>query len=230
MGSARASRPWRNGFLSLGALVIDADVLAREVVAVGSPGLAAIHERFGDAVLAADGSLDRGALGEIVFADPQARKDLEAITHPLIGARTRSLLESAAPERIVVHDVPLLVELDMTADYHLTVVVGADEDVRVARLTGGRGFTEADARARVSRPRPPIGSVVRLPTRMAGQQTRTVDRLLAQVDALAGPDRGLQRQPDDRLSQPSPGAPTLVPYDDSWPFGGRPPHRADHAR
>src|SRR5450759_534839 len=108
------------GFRELGAVVIDADKIAREVVAVGSTGLTAIHERFGDAVMAADGSLDRGALGEVVFADAQARKDLESITHPRIGARTRALVESAAPGAIVVHDVPLLVERHMSADYHLT--------------------------------------------------------------------------------------------------------------
>src|SRR5665811_644871 len=88
----------------LGAVVIDADQLAREVVAVGSTGLAAIRERFGDGVMEADGALDRGALGEAVFADAQARRDLESITHPLIAARTRLIMESAAPGTIVVHD------------------------------------------------------------------------------------------------------------------------------
>src|SRR5665648_926662 len=137
-------------FRELGAVVVDADQLAREVVALGSTGLVAIHERFGEVVVAADGSLDRCALGEIVFADAQARRDLEAITHPLIAARTRSLVDSAAREAIVVHEVPLLVELDMAAAYHLTVVVGADDDIRIARLTGARGFTESDALARIA--------------------------------------------------------------------------------
>src|SRR5450759_2495142 len=117
IGSGKSTVAQR--FRELGALVIDADQLAREVVAVDSAGLAAIRQRFGDDVLAPDGSLDRGALGGIVFADTQARKDLEAITHPLIRARTRSLVESAPPGRIVVHDVPLLVELDLSAAYHL---------------------------------------------------------------------------------------------------------------
>src|ERR1035437_9132812 len=124
----------------LGALRIDGDQPAREVVDVDSAGLGAIRQRFGGAVIAPDGSLDRGALGGIVFADEQARKDLEAITHPLIGARTRSLMESAAPEEIVVHEVPLLAELDMAATYHLSVVVGADEGIRMARLTGWRAI------------------------------------------------------------------------------------------
>ena len=137
-------------FRELGAVVVDADLIAREVVAAGSPGLAAVRRRFGDAVIAPDGSLDRASLGAIVFADTQARKDLEAIAHPLIQARTAALMGSAAPHEIVVHDVPLLAELDLAAAYHLTVVVGADDDIRVARLTGGRGFTEADARARIA--------------------------------------------------------------------------------
>ena len=92
IGSGKSTVAQR--FRELGATVIDADQLAREVVAAGSTGLAAVHRRFGDAVVAADGSLDRGALGDIVFADPQARRDLEAITHPLIGARARTLVES----------------------------------------------------------------------------------------------------------------------------------------
>ena len=131
-------------------MVIDADQVAREVVTADSSGLAAIRQRFGEAVMAPDESLDRGALGRIVFADEQARRDLEAITHPLISERTRSLMESAAPEQIVVHEVPLLAELDMAAAYHLTVVVAASDDIRVARLTGGRGFTQEDARARIA--------------------------------------------------------------------------------
>src|SRR5665811_1605257 len=179
IGSGKSTVAQR--FLELGAVVIDADLLAREVVAVGSPGLAAIHQRFGDAVMAADGSLDRGALGEVVFSDPGARRDLEAITHPLIGARTRALLESAAAERILVHDVPLLVERDMTADYHLTVVVGADEDIRVARLTGERGFTAADVRGRIA------AQADDRERRAAADawldNNGTVDALLAQVDA-----------------------------------------------
>ena len=214
IGSGKSTVAQR--FLELGALVIDADLLAREVVAVGSPGLAAIHQRFGDAVLAADRSLDRGALGEIVFSDPEARRDLEAITHPLIGARTRALLESAAPERILVHDVPLLVEKDMTADYHLTVVVGADEDIRVARLTGERGFTAADVRGRIA------AQASDRARRAAADawldNNGTVDALLAQVDALW--QNRIVGFNDNLLTggrSHRPDTPTLVAYDDSWP-------------
>jgi len=214
IGSGKSTVAQR--FSELGALVIDADKLAREVVAVGSDGLAAIHQRFGDVVLAADGSLDRVVLGEIVFADAQSRKDLEAITHPLIGARTRSLLESAAPERIVVHDVPLLVELGMAAAYHLSVVVGADEDIRVARLTGGRRFTEADARTRISAQ---AGDLERREAADAWLDNNdTVDELVAQVDALwqdriLGFNDNLMTGGRSHRSD----TPTLVAYDDSWP-------------
>jgi dephospho-CoA kinase len=203
-------------FRELGAVVIDADQLAREVVAVGSTGLAAIRERFGDGVMEADGALDRGALGEVVFADAQARRDLESITHPLIAARTRLLMESAAPGTIVVHDVPLLVEKQMSAHYHLTVVVGADKDIRVARLTGERGFPEVDASARVAaqatdRERWEAADVWL-------DNNGAVDSLLAEVDSLW---RGRIVGFNDNLitgSSSRPDTPTVVPYDESWPF------------
>jgi len=213
IGSGKSTVAQR--FRELGAIVIDADQLAREVVAVGSAGLAAIHERFGDAVMAADGSLDRTALGERVFADAQARRDLEAITHPMIGARTRLLLEAAAPGRIVVHDVPLLVELDLSAAYHLTVVVGADQDIRVGRLTGVRGLTEADARSRIAAQA--SDQARRAAADAWLDNSGTVDGLLAQVDALwqdriVGFNDNLMTGARSRV----PDAPTLVPYDASW--------------
>jgi len=203
-------------FRELGAVVIDADQLAREVVAVDSPGLASIHARFGDVVMAPDGSLDRGALGAIVFADAQARKDLETITHPLIGARTRSLMESAAPEKIVVHEVPLLAELDMGAAYHLTVVVGADDDVRLSRLTGERGFSQADARARIAAQA--SDRVRRAAADVWLDNNGTRQGLVAQVDALwrdrvTGFNDNLSSGSASRLSDYL----AVASYDDSWP-------------
>lgn len=148
IGSGKSTVAQR--FSTLGAVVIDSDVLAREVVAPGSPGLAAVAERFGDDVLEEDGGLNRAALGAIVFADPAARRDLEAITHPLIAARTAQLTREAGEVSVVVHDVPLLVEKQMGPDYHLVVVVDADETTRIKRLASTRGMTEAQARSRIS--------------------------------------------------------------------------------
>ena len=133
-----------------GAVIIDADVLARAVVEPGTPGLAAIVERFGAAVLAADGSLDRPALGRIIFADPDARADLEAITHPAIRARARAL-RAAAPEGSVVIDViPLLVEAGLADGFDTVIVVDADPDTQLRRLRSRDGFTAQEAGQRLA--------------------------------------------------------------------------------
>jgi len=132
-----------------GAVVIDADAIAREVVQPGTAGLTAVLARFGRGVLSADGSLDRPALAAIVFADEAARLDLNAIVHPLVGERTMRLMAAAPPGAVVVYDVPLLVENDMAAGFEAVIVVLASEAVRVARLAQ-RGMAEADARARIA--------------------------------------------------------------------------------
>jgi dephospho-CoA kinase len=132
-----------------GAVLVDADLIAREVVQPGTPGLAAVVEAFGPGVLAADGSLDRPALAAIVFADPDARRRLDGIVHPLVRARAAELIAAAPPDAVVVQDVPLLVETGQSASYDLVLVVEADQETRVARLVE-RGLTEADARARIA--------------------------------------------------------------------------------
>lgn len=134
----------------LGAVVIDADLIAREVVEPGTPGLAEIAKRFGPDVIAADGSLDRPALGAIVFADESARRDLEAITHPRIHERSAEMMTAAAPGSIVVHDIPLLVEMGREARYALTVIVDVPEQLRLERLVELRGMPEDQARARIA--------------------------------------------------------------------------------
>ena len=131
-----------------GAIVIDADALAREVVAPGSPGLAEVVDAFGSDVLQSDGSLDREALGRIVFNDPEKRRVLEGITHPRIGERTAELFSSAGPDDVVVHDVPLLVELDMAGLYDAVIVVEAPEQLRLDRLEG-RGLPREQAAERI---------------------------------------------------------------------------------
>ncbi len=213
IGSGKSTVALR--FQELGAVLVDADRLAREVVAIGTPGLARIRRRFGDAVIAPDGSLDRGVLGDIVFADASARKDLEAITHPLIGARTQSLMASAAPGAIVVHEVPLLVELGLAAAYHLTVVVGADDDLRVSRLAG-RGFSKADAQARIAAQA--SGDERRAAADAWLDNDGTVRGLFAQVDTL-WQDRivGFNDNLMTGASSHRPDPPTLVASDAGWP-------------
>ncbi|WP_128377773.1 dephospho-CoA kinase [Streptomyces cavernae] len=133
-----------------GAVLIDADRIAREVVAPGTPGLAAVVEAFGEGVLAPDGSLDRPKLGSIVFADPDRLAVLNSIVHPLVGARSHAL-ETAAPEdAVVVHDVPLLAENALAPRYDLVIVVDASRETQLDRLVRLRGMTEADARARMA--------------------------------------------------------------------------------
>ncbi len=134
---------------ALGARVVDADTVAREVVEPGTPALAAVVERFGPQVLTADGALDRPALGRLVFGDPAALRDLEAITHPAIWRRTAELVAAVPADAVVVHDMPLLVEKGMTGEYHLVIVVAASEEVRLRRLVDRRGMAEPDARARI---------------------------------------------------------------------------------
>ncbi|GAA1429842.1 dephospho-CoA kinase [Streptomyces thermospinosisporus] len=133
-----------------GAVLIDADRIAREVVAPGTPGLAAVVEAFGEEVLAPDGSLDRPKLGSIVFSDPEKLAVLNSIVHPLVGARSRELEEAAADDAVVVHDVPLLTENGLAPLYDVVIVVDASPETQLDRLVRLRGMSEADARARMA--------------------------------------------------------------------------------
>ena len=132
-----------------GATIIDADVLAREVVAAGTPGLAAVSERFGESVQREDGSLDRGALGRIVFGDPVARRDLEAIIHPAVRARAAALSAAAPRGAVVVQVIPLLVETGQQDNFDQVVVVEVDPEVQLSRIMLRDGLDEAEAQARV---------------------------------------------------------------------------------
>ncbi|CAL9410079.1 Dephospho-CoA kinase [Streptomyces sp. enrichment culture] len=133
-----------------GAVVVDADRIAREVVEPGTPGLAAVVAAFGESVLAPDGTLDRPGLGAVVFADPEKLKVLNGIVHPLVRARSAELEAAAGPGAIVVHDVPLLTENGLAPLYDLVVVVDAAPQTRLARLTSLRGMAEDEARARMA--------------------------------------------------------------------------------
>lgn len=136
-------------FAELGVTVIDYDQLARDVVQPGEPALEQIVERFGADVIAPDGSLDRPALGAIVFADQTARRDLEKITHPAIRHRAQ-LLAAESDGKVVVHDNPLLVEMGAAASCDHVVVVDVDPELQIERLRHNRGMSRADALARIN--------------------------------------------------------------------------------
>jgi dephospho-CoA kinase len=133
-----------------GAVIVDADRIAREVVAPGTPGLAAVTAEFGTDVLTPDGALDRPRLGAVVFADEDRRLALNAIVHPLVRDRSAELEAAAPPGAIVVHDVPLLAENGLAPLFDLVLVVDAAERTRLDRLVRLRGMTEEDARARLA--------------------------------------------------------------------------------
>jgi dephospho-CoA kinase len=132
-----------------GAVVIDADVLAREVVEPGTEGLAAVVARFGDEVLQF-GTLDRARLAQIVFADPDARRDLERIVHPAVRARAAELERAAPPDAVVVHVIPLLVETGQQDRFDVVVVVDVDSETQLARLAVRDGLDAVQARARLA--------------------------------------------------------------------------------
>ncbi|MFF3837176.1 dephospho-CoA kinase [Streptomyces sp. NPDC001930] len=136
--------------VSYGAVLIDADRIAREVVEPGTPGLAAVVAAFGEDVLTAEGTLDRPKLGSIVFADADRLATLNAIVHPLVGARSAELESRAGTGDVVVHDVPLLAENGLAPLYDLVVVVDASPETQLDRLVRLRGMAESEARARMS--------------------------------------------------------------------------------
>ncbi|MCW2834282.1 MAG: coaE [Nocardioides sp.] len=134
----------------LGAVVVDADLLAREVVAGGTPGLAAVVEAFGPSLLTADGALDRAAMGTLVFSDAVARARLEAIVHPLVHEQMGALEADAGEGSIVVHDIPLLAEGGRADTFDAVVVVDCPREMQVARMLTERGWTPEDAEARIA--------------------------------------------------------------------------------
>ncbi|MEV6903116.1 dephospho-CoA kinase [Amycolatopsis sp. NPDC051372] len=205
-----------NRFAEHGAVLVDSDRIAREVVEPGTPGLAALVEAFGEDILSADGSLDRPALAAKAFADDASRKRLNGIVHPLVGARTAELMAEAADDAVIVHDIPLLVEGNLAPAYHLVVIVDAPVEVRVRRLVEARGMAEADARARIR-------------AQASDEQRRAVadvwldnggaqDGVLAEVDALWA-DRLVPFEANLRLRKPRPPmSPVIVPSDPTWPL------------
>lgn len=140
-------------FSELGGIVVDGDVIAREVVEPGTPGLAKLVEAFGDDILQADGALNRPALAAIAFSDEEKRQTLNGIVHPLVGQRRSELIEranQAEKNPVIIEDIPLLVESQMAPMFPLVIIVHADAELRVKRLIEHRNFTEEDARARIA--------------------------------------------------------------------------------
>ncbi|KAA2261624.1 dephospho-CoA kinase [Solihabitans fulvus] len=198
-----------------GAVLIDSDRLAREVVEPGTDGLAEIVAAFGAEVLRADGSLDRPALAGKVFGDDAARATLNAIVHPRVGARTAELLAAAPPDAVVVHDIPLLVENGLAPAYHLVVIVHAEPEQRVHRLVTARGMGEADARARIAAQA--TDEQRRAVADVWLDNTSTPDLVLAEVDALWA-DRLVPYEANVRLRRRNVVRQArIVPADPTWP-------------
>jgi dephospho-CoA kinase len=205
-------------FSELGGIVVDGDVIAREVVEPGTDGLAQLVEAFGEDILQADGRLDRPALAAVAFSDDDKRATLNGIVHPLVGKRRAELIEAAPADAVIVEDIPLLVESQMAPMFPLVIIVHADEDVRVARLIEHRGFSEADARARIR-----------------AQATEEQRRAVADVwldnsgsaDDLVDRARALWRERilpfahNVQQRRPAVVTPVVVPYDPSWPDQAR---------
>jgi dephospho-CoA kinase len=201
-------------FSELGGIVVDGDVIAREVVEPGTEGLAALVEAFGDGILRPDGALDRRQCRAVAFSDDEKRKTLNGIVHPLVGRRREELIAAAPADAVIVEDIPLLVESQMAPMFPLVIIVHAEEDLRVARLIEYRGFTEADARARI-----------------AAQATEEQRRAVADVwlDNSGSADDLVARARDlwhNRIApfaanvqsgESARVAPALTPADASWP-------------
>ncbi|GGK23749.1 dephospho-CoA kinase [Pilimelia terevasa] len=201
-----------------GAVLVDADVLAREAVARGTDGLAEVVAAFGPSVRAADGDLDRAALAGLVFTDAQARRRLEGIVHPRVRARAAALVAAAPPDAVVVHDIPLLAESGQAAAYPLVVVVDAARRVRLDRLVATRGMSEQDAAARID------AQATR------AQRLAVADVVLPNESTPAALHAAVDRLWDRRLlpfaahlrtgTPPPRAAPTVVPPDPGWAAQG----------
>jgi dephospho-CoA kinase len=208
-------------FSELGGIVVDGDVISREVVEPGTEGLAKLVDAFGKQILSDDGSLNRPELAAIAFTDDEKRQTLNGIVHPLVAERRSELIASAVKadkNPVIVEDIPLLVESGMAPMFPLVVIVNADEDLRVKRLIEHRGFSEQDARARI-----------------AAQATEEQRRAVADVwldnsgstGELVAQARALWHQRIVPFAhnldggEPARSQPVLVPHDPSWPDQAR---------
>jgi dephospho-CoA kinase len=205
-------------FAEYGAIVVDGDVIAREVVEPGTEGLSKLVEAFGSDILLPDGALNRPALAAVAFSNDEKRATLNGIVHPLVGQRRSELIAAADADAVIVEDIPLLVESQMAPFFPLVIIVHADAELRVARLLKYRGFSEADARARI-----------------AAQATEEQRRAVADVwldntgsaVELKELARGLWYERilpfahNVETKTAARALPKLVPYDPSWPDQAR---------
>jgi dephospho-CoA kinase len=200
----------------LGAVLIDADAIAREVVDPGTPGLAAVVDAFGPEILDGEGRLDRPRLGAIVFQHPERRADLNGIIHPLVRERAAAVIAAAPADAVVVQDIPLLVETGQQKNFHLVLVVDAPEDIRLQRMTEHRGMTEADARSRMAAQASREDRLAAADVVLANSGTR--EGLLAAVDRLWD-ERVLPfaRNISQATVAARSGAPVLAAPDSDWP-------------
>ena len=201
-------------FNALGGIVVDGDVISREVVQPGTEGLAALVEAFGSEILLPDGALNRPALAAVAFSDDEKRATLNGIVHPLVGKRRAELIEAAPADAVIIEDIPLLVESGMAPMFPLVVIVHAEVETRIKRLVEQRGMPEADARARI-----------------AAQATEEQRRQVADVwldnsgtaEQLAETARTLWHERivpfahNVRTREPARVTPRLEPSDPSWP-------------
>lgn len=209
-------------FSELGGIVVDGDVIAREVVEPGTEGLARLVDAFGREILhdsgPAAGSLNRPALAAIAFGDEEKRQTLNGIVHPLVAHRRSELIAAAADDAVIIEDIPLLVESGMAPMFPLVVIVHAAEEMRVKRLIEYRGFTEQDARARIAaqateEERRAVADVWLDNSGTAGQLVEQARALWHErIQPFAG---------NLRENRWAASAPVLMPYDDSWPDQAR---------
>jgi dephospho-CoA kinase len=205
-------------FSGYGGIIVDGDVISREVVEPGTEGLAALVEAFGQEILLPDGALNRPALAAVAFSDEDKRATLNGIVHPLVGTRRSELIDAAPADAVVVEDIPLLVESQMAPFFPLVIVVNADAELRVKRLIEYRGFSEEDARARIA-------------AQATEEQRRAVadvwldnsgsaDDLKEQATRLWH-ERIVPFAENLQAGRPAQTAPRLVPSDPTWPDQAR---------